>query len=269
MSDNVSRIPVQILLAHEAKKNGDFDSLWIRGFVAAARMKGCAAALVPLRLVHEIIQGSLTKAAEIVAADQAGRLAKLEDEGEESVAARAATAGTLVPAGQITAASLEKQWALASLIYQWTYKGKDWAMFNKLDPDDPELGTKMQLLVMRKYLSSGSAPSQNWILEMHHKQRESETSEDVWDRIKTCAAALESAGRTQTHLSIIDALKVNLGPAHTSWVNNIDDSYTIEDVDAAVFKHGMFVDQTQGKSDSLGKAAYAAAETEDSRDRTI
>ena len=56
---------------------------------------------------------------------------------------------------------------------------KHWPMFNKLDNDDPELGAKMILKVMRKYLSSGSAPSQSWTLEMHRKQGENETSEDV------------------------------------------------------------------------------------------
>ena len=120
-------------------------------------------------------------------------------------------------------------------------------MYNKLDDDDPELGTKMMLMVMRKYMSSGSAPSQKWTLDMHRKQGENETSADVWDRIKTCAAALESCGRIQSHLSLIDALKQNLGPAHVSWVNTIDDSYTLEDVDVAVYDKGRFVDHKENK----------------------
>ena len=71
---------------------------------------------------------------------------------------------------------------------------------------------------------------------MHRKQGENETSADVWDRIKTCAAALESCGRIQSHLSLIDALKQNLGPA--PWVNTIDDSYTLEDVDVCGLRQG-------------------------------
>ena len=190
---------------------------------SAARVKGCAAAIVPNRLIRDMLQVSLNTAHEIVANDQASRLAKIEGEGEDAVAARAAI--TLVLPCRITSATLNQQWALAHLIQQWTHNTKDWPMFNKLDNDDPELGTKMMLLVMRKYLSSGSAPSQKWTLEMHRKQGENETSADVWDRIKTCAAALESCCRIQAHLSLIDALKQNLGPAHVSWVNDLDDSY--------------------------------------------
>ena len=104
---------------------------------------------------------------------------------------------------------------------------------------------------------------------MHRKQGENETSAGVWDRIKTCAAALESCGRIQSHLSLIDALKQNLGPAHVSWVNDLDDSYTLEDVDAAVYNKGMFVDHRENKGDSSGRAAYPAADQADARDLTI
>ena len=56
------------------------------------------------------------------------------------MAARAAI--TLVPAGQIIAATLEQQWDLELLVRRWTHNTKDWPMFNKVDNDDPELGTK-------------------------------------------------------------------------------------------------------------------------------
>ena len=157
----------------------------------------------------------------------------------------------------------------SALIQTWTLNTKDLPMFNKLDNDDPELGTNMMLLVMRKYLSSGSAPSQKWTLEMHRKQGENETSADVWDRIKTCAAALESRRRIHAHLSLTDALKQNLGPAHVSWVIDLDDSYTLEDVDAAVYNKGMFVDHSENKGDSSRRAAYPAADQADARDLTI
>ena len=257
---------VQVLKADEAKRSGHFDS-WTRGLTSAARVKGCATAIVPNRLVHDILQVSLTKAHEVVANDRANRLAKIEGEGDDAVATRAAIA--VVPVGRITSATLNQQWELALLVQLWTHNTKGWPMFNKLDNDDPELGTKMMLLVMRKYMSSGSAPSQKWTMEMHRKQGENETSANVWDRIKTCAAALENCGRIQSHLSPIDALKQNLGPAHVSWVNDLDDSYTLEDVDVAVYDKGMFVDHRENKGDSSGRAAYPAADHADARDLTI
>ena len=70
-------------------------------------------------------------------------------------------------------------------------------------------------------------------------------------------------------MSLIDALKQNLGPAHVSWVNDIDDSYTLEDVDVAIYNKGMFVDHRENKGDSSGRAAYSAADQADARDLTI
>ena len=81
MSTLVSKSSVQILKADEAKKSGHFDS-WIRGLTSAACVKGCAATIVPNHLIHDMIQVSLNKAHEIVANDQANRLAKIEGEGE-------------------------------------------------------------------------------------------------------------------------------------------------------------------------------------------
>ena len=79
MSTLVSKSLVQILKADEAKMGGHFDS-WIRGLTSAACVKGCAAAIVPNRLIHDIIQVSLNKAHEILANDQADMLAKIEEE---------------------------------------------------------------------------------------------------------------------------------------------------------------------------------------------
>ena len=62
-------------------------------------------------IIHEIIQGSRTKVADIVPNKYAKRLTKIEGEGVEAVAARAAITRNLVPAGQITAATLEQQFA--------------------------------------------------------------------------------------------------------------------------------------------------------------
>ena len=102
-----------------------------------------------------------------MANDQASRLAKIEGEGDDAVAARAAI--TVVPVGRINFGDPQSTKDLALLVNQWTHNTKDWPMFNKLDNDDPELGTKMMLMVMRKYVSSGSAPSQKWTLDMHRK----------------------------------------------------------------------------------------------------
>ena len=49
-----------------------------------------------------------------MANDQASRLAKIEGEGDDAVAARAAIA--LVPVGRITSATLNQQWDLALFI---------------------------------------------------------------------------------------------------------------------------------------------------------
>ena len=51
--------------------------------------------------------------------------------------------------------------------------------------------------------------------------------------------------------------------------NDLDDSYTLEDVDAAVYNKGMFVDHREGRGDSSGKAAYPADDQADARDLTI
>ena len=107
MSTLESKSLVQILKAEDAKRSGHFDS-WTRGLTSAARVKGCAAAIVPNRLIHDMLQVSLNKPHEIVANDQASRLAKIEGEGEDAVAARAAI--TLVPPDRITSATLNQQW---------------------------------------------------------------------------------------------------------------------------------------------------------------
>ena len=70
-------------------------------------------------------------------------------------------------------------------------------------------------------------------------------------------------------MSLIDALKQNLGPSPVSWVNDLDDSYTLDDVDVAVYDKGMFVDHRENKGDSSGRAAYPAADQADARDLTI
>ena len=70
-------------------------------------------------------------------------------------------------------------------------------------------------------------------------------------------------------MSLIDALKQNLGPARVSWVNDLVDSYTLEDVDAAVYNKGMFDDHRENKGDSSGRAAYLAADQADACDLTI
>ena len=54
MSTLDSKFSVQILKAEDAKRSGHFDS-WTRGLTSAARVKGCAAAIVPNRLIHDIL----------------------------------------------------------------------------------------------------------------------------------------------------------------------------------------------------------------------
>ena len=100
-----------------------------------------------LRPEAAIIREPLDKAAEVVAkavASDAGGSAK-----GKAVA---------IPEGQITAASIDEQYELADLVRTWTDKKKDWRMFTSIVDDDEEIGTKMLLMVLRKYMAIGSAP---------------------------------------------------------------------------------------------------------------
>ena len=68
---------------------------------------------------------------------------------------------------------------------------------------------------------------------------------------------------------MFDAVKQNLSSAHIHWVNTIFDTWTLEDVDTAVFNHGQFVDNKEGKGDSKTNAAHPGVDSGDSRDLTI
>ena len=124
-----------------------------------------------MRHCEKIIREPLDKAAEVVAnikavASDAGGSAK-----GKAVA---------IPEGQITAASIDEQYELADLVRTWTDKKKDWRMFTAIDDDDDdeEIGTKMLLMVLRKYLAIGSAPVTDWKAEFNRKQGEDETAMD-------------------------------------------------------------------------------------------
>ena len=45
-------------------------------------------------------------------------------------------------------------------------------MFTAIDDDDEEIGTKMLLMVLRKYMAIGSAPVTDWKAEFNRKQGE-------------------------------------------------------------------------------------------------
>ena len=77
-------------------------------------------------------------------------------------------------------------------------------MFTAIDDDDEEIGTKMPLMVLRKYMAIGSAPVTDWKAEFNRKQGEDETAMDCWERIKTAATALASADRAMPHALIVD-----------------------------------------------------------------
>ena len=57
-------------------------------------------------------------------------------------------------------------------------------MFTSIDDDEEEIGTKMLLMVLRKYMAIGSAPVTDWKAEFIRKQGEDETAMDCWERIK-------------------------------------------------------------------------------------
>ena len=270
-----STVKFQTTTPHQARLDGDFLS-WYFAFLAACRKGGCAAAVPSLRVISLIIKGSFSHAAQIVAADQAERLKnekmpiKEEGEGSSDAELPAPPVVQKVPAGRITTATLEQQHAVSAMMYQWTDKKRDWAMFNQIDNEDPELGTKMLLHVMRKYMSSGTAPIAEWNRKLRRKQGDGETSEDVWNRIKTAAAALASAGRELSTVMLIDALKDSLSASHMHWVNALGPSSTIEEVDDAVYDQGLFIDQKEKGFDSGSKnAAYPSFDDAEDKDAVI
>ena len=179
-------LKVQVLYPADARKDGDFLS-WHSAVLAAARFKGCAAAIPSLEVTTKIISGSLSKAADIVAAhnDELQNLKREDSDDKNKVGESSAAAAARVPDGYITVGTLNNQHDLSALLYQWTDRKKDWAMFNKLDNADPEIGTKMLLLVMRKYMPKGSRPVDEYMDTMRRPQGDDETAEEVWDRIKT------------------------------------------------------------------------------------
>ena len=164
-------------------------------------------------------------------------------------------------------ASIDEQYELADLVRTWTDKKKDWRMFTAIDDDDEEIGTKMLLLVLRKYMAIGSAPVTDWKAEFNRKQGEDETAMDCWERIKTAATALASADRAMPHALIVDTLKEALSSSHTHWVVDIEDDATFEHIDALIIKKGVYIDQKERGYDSAGKAAYVAADAANESDK--
>ncbi len=60
---------------------------------------------------------------------------------------------------------------------------------------------------MRKYIKKGAQHVQEFRTEMHVKQREDETFNDVSQRLKRNAQGLRSDGRTWNSVDMVDALK--------------------------------------------------------------
>ena len=236
-------IKSQVLWPEAAKQSGDIKP-WLSGILGAARKQKCQKAIPPMRHCEKIIREPLDKAAEVVAkavASGAGGSAK-----GKAVA---------IPEGQITAASIDEQYELADLVRTWTDKKIDWRMFTAIDDDDDEeIGTKMLLMVLRKYMANGSTPVNDWKAEFNRKQGEDETAMDCWERIKTAATALASADRAMPHALSVDTLKEALSSSHTHWVVVIEDDATFEQIDALIIKKGVYIDQKERGYDSAGKA---------------
>ena len=144
-------------------------------------------------------------------------------------------------------------------------------MFTSIDDDDEEIGTKMMLMVLRKYMAIGSAPVTDWKAEFNRKHGEDETAMDCWERIKTAATALASADHAMPHALIVDTLKEALSSSHTHWVVDIEDDATFEHIDALIIKKCVYIDQKERGYDSAGKAAFVAADaaTESDKDERI
>ena len=143
-------IKTQVLWPEAAKQSGDIKP-WLSGILCAARKQKCHKAIPPMRHCEKIIREPLDKAAEVVA---------------KAVASDATGSAkgkvVAIPEGQITAASIDEQYELADLVRTWTDKKKDWRMFTSIDDVDEEIGTKMLLMVLRKYMAIGSAPVTDW-----------------------------------------------------------------------------------------------------------
>ena len=248
-------IKSQVLWPEAAKQSGDIKP-WLSGILGAARKQRCHKAIPPMRHCEKIIREPLDKAAEVVAnavASDAGGSAKVK--------------AVAIPEGQITAASIDEQYELADLVRTWTDKKKDWRMFTAIDDDEEEIGTKMLLMVLRKYMAIGSAPVTDWKAEFNRKQGEDETAMGCWERIKTAATALASADRAMPHALIVDTLKEALSSSHTHWVVDIEDDATFEQIDALIIKKGVYIDQKERGCDSAGKAAYVAADAANESDK--
>ena len=132
---------------------------------------------------------------------------------------------------------------------------------------DEEIGTKMMLMVLRKYMAIGSAPVTDWKAEFNRKHGEDETAMDCWERIKTAATALASADCAMPHAVIVDTLKEALNSSHTHWVVDIEDDATFEQIDALIIKKGVYIDQKERGYDSAGKAAYVGADAANESDK--
>ena len=215
--------------------------IWVNALTASARVVGCAAA-IPRNYTSLLAVPLTSVKREAGGADPSG------DSSDDTPLDK--LKGPAVTEAQ--------QGQLVHLLYHWT-DDNDWTMFDDLDNDDPELGTKMFLCVLRKYMGMGSHPIGEYLDEMREKQRDDETSVECYERIKRAAHALECAGRPQPLVNIFDSLVRALPSEHMHWLNTIDGTTIDRDsLDKAVWEKGSFIDRSQSAVSKSEKSAFAA-----------
>ena len=168
MSDSSNK---RVVYPATCVKNGGFQ-LWANAVRAKAMSKGCGKAFPPDRLIPSLLAVPLSSAPSVAQkfyASESKQLGKGKeiDEGSSTAAPP--------PPGRITNATLESQQMFSGQLYDWT-QPLDWMEWTGLDSDDPEIGTKMLLLMYRKYTMLGEDTISQYRAEMQRKQGESKTS---------------------------------------------------------------------------------------------
>ena len=242
-SDSLSR--KKPITPGEAMKAGGH-RIWTNAITAVARSKGCSNA-IPKNFGFIM---SANSAVPLSSVKQGGGSGDGESFDDTPIAQRK---------GKAPAAIVHQQQDLGVLLYQWTDPRNDWNLFSDIDIDDPEIGSKMFMSVLHKYMGMGSHPIGEYLDEMREKQRDDETSVECYERIKRAAHALECVGRPQPLVGIFDSLVRALPSEHMHWLNAIDGSTIDRDtLDAVVWQKGSFIDRSRSVVDKSEKSAFAA-----------
>ena len=235
MSDSSNK---RVVYPATCVKNGGFQ-LWANAVRAKAMSKGCGMAFPPDRLIPFLLAVPFSSAASVAQKfyiDESKKLGKGKETAEGSRTAAPP------PSGRITNATLESQQLFAGQLYDWT-QPNDWLEWTGIDSDDPEIGTKMLLLMYRKYTMLGEDPISQYRAELQRKQGNSETSIQLYQRLTRASKSLESAGRHQSFSDIADAFKAAANSSHAQWLSGVQPLViSKEDFEVLLFLHGAYID---------------------------